>query len=320
MKRIEEFLEGVQTMGIAGHVRPDGDAVGSCMGLYLYIKKNYPQIRTDVYLDHPAPVFGHISNIDDYRTREKAGMIYDVFVTCDVSAPDRISVGAGLFDTAVKTVCIDHHKSNPGFADINHVCPEVSSCSEVLYTLMDPEKVDRSTAEALYTGMIHDTGVFQYSSTTPRTLRIAAELIEKGIDFSKIIEESFYQKTYIQNQVMGRVLAESIMLMDGKCIVGYIRKKDMAFYGITSNDLEGIVAQLRTTKGTEVAIFLYELETQLFKVSLRSNGRVDVSKTAAWFGGGGHVRAAGCELSGSMYDVINNITEQLENQVTELGL
>ena len=144
---------------------------------------------------------------------------------------------------------------------------------------------------------------------------IAGELMKTGFDFSRIIDESFYQKTYLQNQVMGRVLAESIMLLDGKCIVGYMKLRDMDFYGVKPSDLDGIVSQLRLTKGVEVAMFIYEHESQVFKVSLRSNGSVDVSKIASYFGGGGHVKAAGCDLAGSMYDVINNISEQIEKQL-----
>lgn len=94
-------------------------------------------------------------------------------------------------------------------------------------------------------------------------------------------------------------------------------KERYGFYGVTGSDLDGIVSQLRLTRGVEVAIFIYELETQSFKVSLRSNGRVDVSKVAVFFGGGGHTRAAGCDLQGSMYDVINNITAEIEKQLTE---
>lgn len=194
---------------------------------------------------------------------------------------------------------------------------DISSCCEVLYGLLDPEKVDRPIATAIYTGMIHDTGVFQYSSTSSETMRIAGELMKQGIPFSKVIDESFYEKTYLQLQVMGRVLAESILLQDGKCIVGYLRRRDMEFYGVEGSDLDGIVSQLRLTRGVEVAIFIYETETQTFKVSLRSNGKVDVSKVAVFFGGGGHTRAAGCDLQGSMYDVVNNLTAEIEKQFGE---
>ncbi len=315
MKNISEVLYDVRTIGIAGHIRPDGDCVGSCMALYLYLKKNYPEIQTDIYMEAPRPVFQYIEGIDEIRTEAEGEKEYDLFITCDVSSKDRIAVAAEYFEKAKNTVCIDHHVSNRGFAQINHVMGEVSSASEVLYGLMDADKIDQSIAVAIYTGIIHDTGVFQYSSTSPETMRIAGELMKTGFDFSKVIDKSFYEKTYLQNQVMGRVLAESIMLQDGKCIVGYLRRKDMIFYGVDGKDLEGIVSQLRLTKGVEVAIFLYEIRTQVFKVSMRSNGNVDVSKIAVYFGGGGHTRAAGCDLQGSMYDVVNNITAEIERQM-----
>ena len=286
MKNIAEVLESVKTVGIGGHIRPDGDCVG------------------------------HIECIDEIKT-EADDRVFDLFITCDVSARDRLALAGALFEKAKKTVCIDHHVSNQGFADINHVQGDISSCCEVLYGILDPEKVTLPIATAIYTGMVHDTGVFQYSSTSPETMRIAGELMKTGIPFSRIIDESFYQKTYLQNQVMGRVLAESILLQNGTCIIGYLRRRDMDFYGVEGSDLDGIVSQLRLTKGVEVAMFIYETETQTFKVSLRSNGKVDVSKVAVFFGGGGHTRAAGCDLHGSMYDVINNITAEIERQLAE---
>ena len=315
MLNLNKILEPAKTIAIGGHVRPDGDCVGSCMALYLYMKTWYPEIKTDIYLEKPKPVFGHITGLSEAHYEAGEPKKYDLFVTCDVSALDRLAVARDYFANAKKTVCIDHHVSNMGFADINHVRGEISSASEVLYNLLDKEKINLEIATALYTGIIHDTGVFQYSSTSPDTMRIAGALMEKGVDFSNIIDESFYQKSYIQNQVMGRVLAESIMLLDGKCIVGYMKMRDMDFYGVQPTDLDGIVSQLRLTKGVEVAMFIYEHESQLFKVSLRSNGAVDVSKIASYFGGGGHVKAAGCDMAGSMYDVINNISAQIEKQL-----
>lgn len=315
MNKITDILENVKTLGIAGHVRPDGDCVGSCMGLYLYIKEWYPQIEADIYLDHPREVFSYLSHMDEVKMECSGDKIYDLFITLDVSSPDRLALAGECFAKAKKTVCIDHHISNRGFADINYVKGEISSACEVLYGLLDKEKVTRPVAEAIYTGMVHDTGVFQYSSTTAQTLRIAADLMETGLDFGRIIEESFYEKTYIQNQVMGRVLAESILILDGTFIIGYLKRKEMEFYGVTSKDLDGIVSQLRLTRGVEAAMFLYEYDHQRFKVSLRSNGKVDVSKIAVYFSGGGHVRAAGFEMAGTLYDVINNVSRHVEKQL-----
>ena len=317
MKNISEVLEGVKTIGIGGHVRPDGDCVGSCMALYLYIRTYFPDVDVSVYLDHPKPIFGHIDHIDDIKTEVEEGREFDLFITCDVSARDRLAVAGDAFDHAAKTVCIDHHVSNPGFADVNYIRGEVSSCCEVLYGLLDPDKVNRPIATAVYTGMIHDTGVFQYSSTSPDTMRIAGELMKQEIPFSKIIDESFYEKTYLQLQVMGRVLAESILLQNGKCTVGYLRRRDMEFYGVEGSDLDGIVSQLRVTKDVEAAVFLYQTDEENYKVSTRSASYVDVAKIAAKYGGGGHVRAAGFSVAGDPEKRLNEIIEDIREQITD---
>ena len=122
----------------------------------------------------------------------------------------------------------------------------------------------------------------------------------------------FMRKPIFRIRLWAGCWQKSILIMNGACIIGYLRKKDMEFYGVDGKDLDGIVSQLRLTEGVEVAMFLYETETQTFKVSLRSNGRVDVSKIAVYFGGGGHTRAAGYDLQGSMYDVINNVTREID--------
>lgn len=317
MNKLTKALEGVKTVAIAGHVNPDGDCIGSCLGLYLYLQENYPGIRADVYLEQPREVFSFLRGIDQVKCECDGSEAYDLVVLLDVSSVDRIGVAAPLLDRAVHTLCIDHHITNTGLAEENHILPDASSACEVLYGLLDADKISKECAEALYTGIVHDTGVFQYSNTSPYTMRIAAVLMEKGIAFSEIIDGSFYQKTYVQNQVMGRTLMESIMLLEGKCIVGIVRQREMEFYGIGSKDLDGIVSQLRNTQGVEVALFLYEVGQQEFKVSMRSNGTVDVSRIAAIFGGGGHVKAAGCTMQGDPFDVVNNITLYIEKELAK---
>lgn len=317
MEKIANELKGINTVAIAGHVRPDGDCVGSCMGLYLYLKENYPDIAADVYLEQPGAQFSFLSCFEEIKTVYQTGKVYDLLITLDVSDKNRIGVVEEAYETAKKRVCIDHHISNRGLGDVNEIRPDASSTCEVLYTLLEEEKVSKAVAEAIYTGMVHDTGVFQYSCTSPETMRIAAKLMEKGIPFTKIVEESFYEKTYVQNQILGRCLMESILLMDGKCVIGVVKKKMMDFYHVEPKDLDGIVQQLRIIKGVEVAIFIYEVKPQEFKVSLRSKGKVNVNEVASYFGGGGHVLAAGCTFHGSVYDVMNNLLEIIEKQLVE---
>ena len=142
MNNLEEVLEGVRTVGIGGHVRPDGDCVGSCTAVYLYLKKWFPQIQTDLYLESRRDVFSYLAGFDEIRTEPEEGKIYDLFITCDVSAMDRLAVAEELFRNARRTVCIDHHVSNMGFADVDHIRGDIGSACEVLYSLMDKEKIE----------------------------------------------------------------------------------------------------------------------------------------------------------------------------------
>ena len=157
--------------------------------------------------------------------------------------------------------------------------------------------------------------MFQYSCASPATFEAAADLLRKGIDGPKIIEDTFYEKTYAQNQVLGRALLESILLLEGRCIASYITKQQMEFYGVDAKDLDGIVSQLRVTKGVETALFMYELEPNVCKVSLRSKDTVDVSRIAQYFGGGGHKKAAGFSMAGTPHDVMNNVIRQIALQL-----
>ena len=317
MEKLASKLAGIKTVAIAGHVRPDGDCIVSCMGLYLYLKENEPDIKCDVYLETAKEGFSYIKNLEEAKQEYDSQAEYDLLILLDVSSPDRIGVAGEALKTAKKTICLDHHISNHGFADENLIEPEMSSASELLFHLLEEEKITKDVAEAIYTGIASDTGVFKYSCTSPETMRVVAKLMEKGIDFSSIIDQSFYEKSYVQNQILGRCLMESIQVLDKKCIIGCLRKRDLDFYGVGPKELDGIVEQLRLTRGVEVAVFIYETKTQEFKVSLRSKSKVDVNKVASYFSGGGHVRAAGCTMQGSIYDVMNNLLKQIEKEIKE---
>lgn len=312
---MKDFLAGIRTVGMAGHLRPDGDCVGSCLGLYTYIKHNYSDIDIDLYLEPIADKFMFLKYADEIKHEYVEGKEYDLFISLDSSSLDRLGEFVPYFEKAKNTLCIDHHVSNTSFAAHNIVFPKASSASEVVYTLLEEEKVDYDTACALYLGIVHDSGAFKYSNTSAKTMNIAGKLMEKGIPFTNIIDNTFYTKTYVQNQILGRALLESVLFYDGKCIFSVVKKNEFDFYNITSKDLDGIVEQLRVTKGVECAIFLYEVGELEYKVSLRSNEIVDVSAIATYFGGGGHIRAAGFNMKGNVYDVINNISEQIELQL-----
>ena len=245
--QLSDILKDKQTIALGGHIRPDGDCVGSCMGLYMYLKEQYPNLETDVYLEEVPKAYQMIEKTDEVKHQIPADKQYDLFICLDCGDEKRLGFSAPLFSRAKQTLCIDHHVSNEAFADENYIVPDASSTSELVFRMIDSAKISRPVAEALYMGIAHDTGVFQYSCTSPETMEAAAELMRKGIDGNDIIDRTYYEKTYVQIQILGRALLESILILDKQCIVSVVDKKELEFYGADSSDLEGIVSQLRQT-------------------------------------------------------------------------
>ena len=309
-----EECRGAGRIGISGHIRPDGDCVGACLGLWQYLKKCLPQADVRVFLEKPADIFKEIKGFEEICSDFPEEDAFDVFFVVD-SGADRIGGAEKYFKAAKKTINIDHHISNSGSCGINYIKPEVGSASELIYDLIEPDKLDRELAMAIYIGIIHDTGVFQYSNTTPATMEKGAKLIGYGFDFPRLIQETFYQKSYLQAQVMGRALMESIRFMDGRCIVSAMDRRIMDFYNVDSKDLDGIVNQLRNIKGVECAIFMYQTDGLEYKVSLRTSEKVNAAEVAAYFGGGGHARAAGCTMKGTFHDCVNNLSLHIEREL-----
>lgn len=315
MTGLREIAQGAKTILIVGHLRPDGDCVGAAAAAYLYLKKIYPEAQISAYVEKVPEVYRFLDPEHSIFVEKLPEGPVDLFLSLDSSSKDRLGEAERLFDTAGRTACIDHHVSNLGYARENFVEAGSSSACEVLYGLMEEELIDTRIAEAIYIGIIMDTGVFRYSNTSKKTMEIAGSLMEKGVPFWKYIDECFYQRTYTQTQLLGRTLLTSMRLMEGRVIVATVTRRMLEFYGAQTEDIEGIIDQLRVTKGVEVALLLQEIDDQQYKVSMRSNTFVDVSKIAVYFGGGGHVKAAGCTMRGSLHDVVNNITEHIEFQM-----
>ena len=312
MIRFDEILNSISSLAITGHIHPDGDCVGSCLALFNYVRKNYPDIECDVYLQRPTDKLSFLKGFDKIDSSLEKEKEYDLMVCLDCASLERLEKSAGYFESAKKTLNIDHHISNTLFADENYVFADYSSACEALYGFLDPEKIDRDIAICLYTGILYDTGVFKYSATSPATMRLVADLMEYDIPAEYIIDESFYSKTYEENRIFGYAVLNSTLCFDGKVIYSYISAAKMKEYNVSSRELEGIVSQLRLTRGVEIAVFLYELESGKYKLSLRSKGDKNVNEIAAAFGGGGHVKASGATLYGSLNECIDSILAQIE--------
>lgn len=323
--RILDELKGCGTIGISGHRNPDGDCAGSCMGLALFLRKAMPGARVDVFLeplrdDLYRNIPGTDTIISDFQTDVDR---YDVFIVLDAEK-NRIVEAEPIFDRAVKTINIDHHISNHGSAMVNYVDSAASSTCEMIFEMIDEDLIDAEIAQALYVGMVTDTGCFRFSNTSKKTMEIAGSLISFGFDFPRIVREVYFEKTWVQQKVLGKALSKSKSYLGGRCIVSRLDRLTIQSLGGVGKDVEGIVSALVSTTGVDCSIFAHERDNGEWRVSLRSNQIVDVSKIAGCFGGGGHVRASGCtigtdlEITTSIMKMVEMAGEQLNTSENKL--
>ena len=312
---IIEEVRDYDNIAVSGHIKPDGDCIGSCIAMTEFLKKTFPEKKIVLFLEEPDECFMGIDGIEDIDSSFE-GTEPDLYILIDAT-PDRMGAGEKYYKKAKKTINIDHHVSNEnGSGDVNFIDPSASSAAELIYRIIGEGALDKKIATWIYLGIVHDTGVFKYPSTSPDTLRIVARLMEEGLNTQDLIDRTYYEKTYTQNIACAKIVENSKLLFDGKVIVGSISLKEMNEDGFTKNDFDGVINQLRITKGSEVAVFMYPMNDVTMKVSLRSKEYVDVSLISQRFGGGGHVRAAGFYRKGT----IESITAELTVIFNELGL
>ena len=329
MSQFWHAISEAKTIAVGGHKKPDGDCVGSSIGLCNYITEIYPDKKVQCYLGEYSKEFMILDGIDEactcvdeksFKEAIHSAPTYDLFIALDTSNTERLEFFK-IFEAARDKILADHHITNERYARLNLVF-ESSSAAEAVYDLIafregkEFPELSKRVADALYLGIIHDTGVFKHSNTTRHTMEIAGALLSCGVSSSKMIDGTFYHKTYTQNLILARVLLESELHEGGRIITGVVPKEYFEIYNASKPDLEGIVDQLRITEGVEVAVFAYETEGDgTFKYSMRSNDIVDVSKIALKFGGGGHVRAAGCTIEGTAKEGLNMLIEEIKKQL-----
>lgn len=312
---IDEILGKAKTVAIFGHVRPDGDCAGSTLGLYNYIQDNFPQVEATVFIEKIPESYGIINGADKI-VNEYDGREVDVAFLMDTPSFERVGAnGAECFKKAKFTCNIDHHISNPlNLCNVNVVEPDTSSASEVLFWQLSKEKISKRTANSLYLGIVHDTGAFKFSCTSKRTMNAVGEMIDIGVDFARIINDTYYTRSYKQTLITGLAMQKCKLGLEGKMVYSYVTEEEMAEYGVTASELGTVVDTLREVGGTEVTLFLYPVNGR-YKISLRSNYVVDVNLIAKVFGGGGHTRAAGGDTELSPEEAIKKILELVKEQL-----
>ncbi|MCL2204225.1 MAG: bifunctional oligoribonuclease/PAP phosphatase NrnA [Defluviitaleaceae bacterium] len=311
---IRAVLRNHQRFVISGHVNPDGDAIGSCMGLALALAKMGKE--PIVVLEDFPKKFRIVPGEDFIWKKPHDELTAEVFVALDCADVKRLGTAKALFDRMPVTVCVDHHGTNDGFAQYNLIDPDASSTSEMVYNLFAPlVDIDPDIATAIYAGMVTDTGGFRYQATCETTLSNAIRMIETGIPFTEIYNELMHRHSFLSSKALGVVIANAKQALKGRIVYSSVTRQDLAAVGATPNNLDRTAEYLMCTRGAEVALFVYERETAPeVKISLRSH-HFHVGRFAARWGGGGHQLAAGCTVVTPLEEILPILLEELEKEL-----
>ncbi len=313
MKEIKEKIEQSNNIIIAGHVNPDGDTVGAGLALLLGLEEKYPNKRVDFVLQDNVP-----KNISFLKGSEKIKKIediedsnYDLAIFVDSATIDRVGKVANLIGDIFK-INIDHHISNPKYGDIN-IVKDISSTSEIMYSFLKDLDIEISLemGEAIYLGLVNDTGNFAHSNVTDKTFLVASELMKIGVNNNKIVNDFFKTKSYERMRVLGKALSEMVFVEEKKLMYFYLSYESLKSLNAIKDDTEGIVEELVNYSGSEVSLFLRQEENGKIKGSLRSKHSIDVNRIAGIFGGGGHIKAAGFTTELPVEEIIKIVVENL---------
>lgn len=303
-------------IAIMSHIMPDGDNVGSCLALFNGLKKAGKAVR--LILDDDIPKVYKFLEGSDLVERPGKYESFDVVIALDCGDAGRLGK-SGLYLENNFVINIDHHISNTNFGNLNQVDAKASATGEIIYEVIKllGIAVDREISECLYTAIVTDTGQFQYSNTTPKTHQIAGELINNGVNVSLMFER-IYQNSSKEKVVLMKMALSSLEFYHNdsiSCIS--LSLSQMQEANAREEDSDGMINLARDIECVEVAVFLKELEPGKIKVGLRSKKVVDVAAVALKFGGGGHVRASGCTLYGTVVEakekILDAIIEEFNN-------
>ena len=301
---IKSAFEKAKTVLILTHVIIDGDAAGSAAALCRVL--NSLGKTTHIFTGEEIPHNLKIIDFDGFvRSEDELLSEYDLAVAVDCSDMERFKNRQQLFERGKFKLNLDHHSTNNYFADMNYVDGNACAAGEIIYKLIRESEwpLDVKTAEAIYTAIVTDTGEFQYSSTTAETHRITAELFDAGIDLNAL-SVCIFQSERKQKYLLQSCIMQTLEFRENDRFG--IAFADMSMYektGSNFQDSDGMVEIIRNIDGIEISAFAKEIEPGVIKLGFRSKHDIDVSQLAAKFGGGGHKKAAGCTIYGSIQDM-----------------
>ena len=309
LDNILEEINKAENIVILTHENPDGDAIGSGLAMYHALKA-YGK-KPDIIVPEHSRTFNCLPGIEEVKTESNIEH-YDLAISLDCATIKMLNGFADYFENARVKVCIDHHSTNTMFGDYNYVNPAAPACSQILLVILEyfGIEISKEIGTCILAGIITDTGGFKYQGVTAETFEFVAWLLNKGVNVSKLYRQVLEVKTKA-NFELHRLASNRIeFLENGKVAYTYITAEDEKSVNAESGDHEGIVEIGRSVEGVEVSIFVRETEKGC-KISLRSNEYVNVADACIVFGGGGHARAAGCTIQGSVEQAKEKILKEV---------
>ena len=311
---IIEEIDNAKTISILTHEHPDGDAIGSSLALYHALKGLNKEV--DVIIPEVPEIYKFLPGIEIVKKEGKVET-YDLSIALDCGDINRLNGFAEVFENAKVRISIDHHGINTMFADYNFINPTAPACAQILITVIQELgiEINKEIGTCLLTGIITDTGGFKYPATTAETFEFTAELINQGINVSEIYKRVL--QTVSKEKFNLRKIATNRLelLEDDQIAFTYITMEDVENTNSTQDDYDGIVEIGRDIEGVEISIFLKEIAEGSYKISLRSNDYVNVADICLMFNGGGHARAAGGSITGTIEEAKERIIEECKKHL-----
>ena len=306
--KLHEAIDASATVAIAGHINPDGDAIGACFGLAQYLNGLGKSVA--VLLESYDPKYDIIPGKQYIYQGDYDKLTPDLFIALDSSTPGRLGKALDVMQRAKVTAQFDHHLNNTIAADISFVDSSASSTTLMIYNYISKlATVDAPTAAAIYAGIVYDTGGFRHGSTTPKALEAAAKLMRTGIDFSRIYSAILFEKSKEKTRLYAEAIAK-IAYAEPEIAYTYITLEDKAKYN--GDYPNGVIDYLINIRGVNTAIYATEKADHV-EVSLRSRV-ANVGELATSLGGGGHKAAAGFSAKGDPLQIINDVIKKLQTE------
>lgn len=309
---LDSLIKQSKKILLLSHMNPDGDTLGSMCALYSMIYKRF-KIKADMNVVSNIPYnYKFLPNVDLAERYYDKSLVYDLVITLDVAAIDRVMDSKILFDKAKCTVNIDHHKTNPKFGDYQIIEADASSCGEVLFNYFKAHNwvLTEDAAICLYTAIMTDTGNFRFENTSSNTFRAAADLVDTGANPNYIYKKCYETKTKNYIMFQNYCVNKAVFIEDNKIAYTTVYKKDLEKFSAGDDYTDGIAETLRAIDTTEVSFVAKEVESKLTKISMRSK-KADVATICTKFGGGGHTFAAGCTIKANIKDSIAQLLKEI---------